>query len=371
MRARIAVLPGDGIGKEVTLEAIRCLEVIAKRFSHDFNFIFAEIGGQAIDNQGTALPEETVDICSASDAILLGAVGGPKWDDPKANVRPEQGILQLRKKFDLFANIRPIKVLSQLKDSSPLKKEVIENVDFIVIRELTGGLYFGKPSKKWDTSRGQKAVDTLIYSEKEIERVVTIAFEMAASRKKHLTSVDKANVLSSSRLWREVVDNLSKSFPEVKMEHMLVDSCAMHIIKNPRNFDVIVTENMFGDILTDEASVLTGSMGMMPSASLGNAEVCARKSKNINCRFGLYEPIHGSAPDIAGKGIANPIASILSAAMLLRHSLGLNNEATILEKAVESIINKGYRTADLCNKDQTPISTSDMGNLIAKEILTI
>ena len=331
MKATIAVLPGDGIGPEVVEEGVRTLKEVAVRWSHEFTFEVGLIGGGAIDDTGSALPPETIDLCRRSDAILLGAVGGPKWDNPTATVRPEQGLLDLRKALDLFANLRPILVFPQLTDASTLRPEVIEGVDFLVFRELTGGLYFG------DRLEGnERAYDTLIYTRPEVERIVRLAARTAQGRQGRLTNVDKANVLASSRLWRQVTDDvIANEFPDLQLEHLLVDACAMHLIRQPRQFDVIVTGNMFGDILTDEAAMLVGSMGMLPSASLGEGT------------RGLYEPVHGSAPDIADQGIANPLATILSCAMLLRHSLGLEGEATAVEEAVGSVLAQGYRTLDL------------------------
>lgn len=368
MLARLAVLPGDGIGPEVTAEAVRVLEAIAERFGHRFEFTWADVGGQAIDKCGIPLPEETLSVCAASDAILFGAIGGPQWDDTQAKVRPEQALLGLRKHFDLFANLRPVKLFAGLQNASPVKNDIVAGTDLIIIRELTGGLYFGRPSRRWESKSGQRAVDTLRYSETEIERVVRLAFEMAGKRRKLVTSVDKANVLSSSRLWREVAAKVAQDYPDVAYENMLVDACAMHLIRNPRHFDVIVTENMFGDILTDEASVLSGSMGMLPSASLGVSSMGASITDGMH-RFGMYEPIHGSAPDIAGKGLANPIATILSAAMLLRYSIGLPEEADIVEGAVLATLNEGYRTADIAEEGRRQVTTAEMGSLIASRVI--
>jgi 3-isopropylmalate dehydrogenase len=332
MKALIAVLAGDGIGAEVTTEAVRALEAIALRFRHDFEFQPGLLGGAAIDATGLPLPPATLDLTQRADATLLGAVGGPKWSDPGAKVRPEQGLLQLRKALGLFANLRPVAPHPQLLDASPIKAHLLAGVDILVVRELTGGIYFGAK-----TRTATEAVDECRYSLAEIERVVRLAATLARSRRRKLTSVDKANVLETSRLWRTTVDLLLPAeFPDVAYEHMLVDSAAMHLLQRPRDFDVIVTENMFGDILTDEASMLAGSMGLLPSASLGH-----------DPRGGLFEPIHGSAPDIAGRGIANPYAAILSAAMLLRHSLQLEPEARALEAAVSGAIDARVLTADL------------------------
>jgi 3-isopropylmalate dehydrogenase len=348
LNANIVVLPGDGIGPEVTAEAVRVLEVVARQRGHSFHFTERLMGGCSIDRHGTALTDEVLADCQRSDAVLLGAVGGPKWDDPQAKVRPEQGLLALRKGLGVFANLRPVKVHPSLLDSSPLRPEKLRGVDIIVIRELTGGLYFGQPKGR-DTRNGHvRAVDTLEYHDFEVRRVVDLAFRLAAPRKKKVTSVDKANVLESSRLWRQVTTEVAKQHPGVALEHMLVDTAAMRLVTSPAALDVVVTENMFGDILTDEASVLAGSMGMLPSASLGEKGP------------GLYEPIHGSAPDIAGKGIANPVGTILSAAMLLRHSLGLEGEAAAIEKAVDEAITAGCRTADLGGSIQTRQMTDEI-----------
>ncbi|HEX5418283.1 MAG TPA: 3-isopropylmalate dehydrogenase [Chloroflexota bacterium] len=353
MEARIAVLPGDGIGREVTAEAVKVMNAVGRRYGHSFAFSTGLVGGAAIDAAGTALPNETLAVCRASDAVLFGAIGGPKWDDPRAAVRPEQGLLALRKGLGLFANLRPVKLYPCLLGATPLKEEIVTGVDLVVVRELTGGLYFGQPSKRWEGPNGREAVDTLTYSEGEVARVVQAACDLARGRRKRVTSVDKQNVLSSSRLWREVATEVGARNADITLEHMLVDTCAMKLIAQPRQFDVIVTENMFGDILTDEAAVLAGSMGMLPSASLGEG------------RFGLYEPIHGSAPDLAGTSKANPIAAILSSAMLLRLSLDLPAEATAVEDAVRKILDDGYRTADIGSPEEPVVSTEKMGDLIA------
>ena len=361
MQATIAILGGDGIGPEVVAESMKVLDAISVKFDHDFNLKNEMIGGCAIDKFGTALPDQTLETCNNSDAIILGAVGGPKWDDPAAKTRPEDGILAVRKSLGLFANLRPVKVYPALINSSPIKPNLLKGVDMMVLRELTGGLYFGKPKKRWNTSLGRRGVDTLKYTEKEIERILRVGFELALNRNKKLTSVDKQNVLESSRLWREIAVELSSEYPEVELEHILVDNAAMQLIRNPASFDVIVSENTFGDILTDEASVLSGSMGMLPSASL--AELPGKKSKIT--KLSLYEPIHGSAPDIAGKGIANPIGSILSTAMMLRLSFGLNQEAEAIEKAVDSALSEGYRTADIASDGGTVVNTTKMGDVIS------
>jgi 3-isopropylmalate dehydrogenase len=335
MEAKIVLLPGDGIGPEVVAEAVRVLEAIAQKYGHRFLFNRYLIGGCSIDEHGTALTDETLAACKAADAVLLGAVGGPKWDDPQAKIRPEQGLLGLRKGLGVFANLRPVKVHPSLLGASPLKPEKLNGVDIIVVRELTGGLYFGQPKGREIINGHEHAVDTLEYYDYEVRRVVELAFELAVPRRKKITSVDKANVLESSRLWRKIVGEVSAGYPDVSLEHMLVDTASMRLITNPAGFDVLVTENMFGDILTDEASVLAGSMGMLPSASLGSDGP------------GVYEPIHGSAPDIAGRGIANPLGTILSSAMLLRYSLKLEREAAAIEMAVDQAVSGGCRTVDL------------------------
>jgi len=353
MKATIVLLPGDGIGPEVVHEARAVLEVIAARYGHAFSFAEHLIGGAAIDATCEALPGATLAACERADAVLLGAVGGPKWDNPKAKVRPEQGLLAIRKALGLYANLRPVGVHPALAAVSPLKSDRVEGVDILFIRELTGGLYFGWPRFREEIGDRRRAVDTLEYNEDEIRRVVRLAFRLARTRKKRVTSVDKANVLESSRLWREVAVEVAAEFPDVALEHQLVDSCAMRLVTNARSFDVIVTENMFGDILTDEAAVLAGSLGLLPSASLGAGT------------RGLYEPIHGSAPDIAGKGIANPTGTILSAAMLLRHSLNLTEEADAVERAVYEAIAEGARCADMhAGPATTTLSTTEMGDVI-------
>jgi 3-isopropylmalate dehydrogenase len=358
----LTVLPGDGVGPEVTSEAVKVLQAVGKRFNHNFNLHYRLIGGAAIDEEGDAISKDTLKMCRCCDAVLMGAVGGPKWDDPLAKVRPEDGLLELRKGLGLFANLRPVKVFPVLVDSTNLKPKVIEGSDFIFVRELTGGLYFGRPKRQWQTSRGRRAVDSMVYSEQEIERIVRVGFELARGRRKKLVSVDKANVLESSRLWRQVASEVAASYPDVALEHMLVDACAMRLIQNPAYFDVLVTENTFGDILTDEASMLAGSMGMLPSASL--AEVPQEGAKI----FGLYEPIHGSAPRRAGLNMANPIAIILSAAMMLRYSLALGKEAGMVEAAVASVLNEGYRTYDIMDEGNKEVETKEMGDLIAGKV---
>ncbi|MGC1678492.1 MAG: 3-isopropylmalate dehydrogenase [Candidatus Binataceae bacterium] len=363
MAYKILVLKGDGIGPEVVGEALQVLKVVARRSAIDMEFKEGHIGGHAIDQFGTPMPEDTLKHAQDSDAILLGAVGGPKWDNPNATVRPEQALLGLRKALGLFANVRPVRAVKELLSASPLKPEIISAVDLVVIRELTGGIYYGKPSEKRDGKDGREAVDTCFYTEAEIERVLRFGFELARNRKKKLTSVDKANVLSTSRLWREIATALAKEFSDIACEHQLVDSMAMHLLRRPKDFDVIVTENMFGDILTDEASVLAGSMGLLPSASLGE------ELNSAGYRVGMYEPIHGSAPDIAGRDEANPLAAILSAAMLLEHSLGMRPEAEVIEQAVDSVVKDGHRTRDLAGGSGTKtVGCKAMGRLVREKI---
>ncbi len=353
MQANITILPGDGIGPEVTDEARKLLDAVAEKFNHTFTTSTALIGGIAIDQTGTSLPEETLGLCLESDAVLLGAVGGPKWSDPKAAVRPEQGLLALRKALGVYANLRPVTVMDALIDASPLRAERVRGVDIMFVRELTGGLYFGQPQGREERNGERIGYDTMIYGENEVQRVMIVAFELARQRRGKLTSVDKANVLASSRMWREVAHEVAAEYPDIEYEDILVDACAMYLINRPADFDVIVTENMFGDILSDEASMITGSLGMLPSAALGAPD-----------SPGLYEPIHGSAPDIAGQGIANPLATMLSVAMMLRSSLGLAKEAAAVEEAVNTVLNAGYRTADIARAGDAPISTSAMGDLV-------
>ncbi len=356
MSYTIAVLRGDGIGPEVVAEGLKVLEAVGRRFGQSFVCRDALIGGIAIDQTGTALPEATVELCRSADAVLLGAVGGPKWDDPTAKVRPEQGLLGIRKALGLFANLRPVTVHPLLADASPLRRERLEGVDLLVVRELTGGIYFGEKRRERDAS-GEWASDLCIYTEAEIARVVRVAAELARKRHGKLTLVDKANVLETSRLWRSVTTRIMREeFADLQFDWMLVDACAMHLIRRPADFDVIVTENMFGDILTDEASMLAGSMGMLPSASLGEG------------RKGLYEPIHGSAPDIAGQGKANPLATILSVALLLRHSLGLDEAAAAVESAVGAVLEAGIVTGDLARPGQRAYSTAEVGDAVAARI---
>ncbi len=356
--ARIAVAPGDGVGPEVTTEAVRVLRAIAELNHHTFEFFEEPVGGNCIDAHGVALMPGSLRRIRGADALLFGAVGGPKWDDPRASVRPEDGLLALRKGLKVFANLRPVKIYPALLSGSPLKSPNLADVDFMVVRELTGGLYFAKPKKVWDSPSGRRAVDTCAYSEFEIERVLKVAIDLARGRRKKLTSVDKANVMATGRLWREVAMRLAKENPDIQVEHILADSCAMALITRPESFDVIVTENTFGDILTDEAAVIGGSMGMLPSASLGTG------------KLGFYEPIHGSAPDIAGKGIANPLAAILSAALLLRYSLDLEQEALLVEQAVDKVIAEGARTPDIARGDPA-ISTQEMTDAVLTTLRTL
>ncbi len=358
MEANIVLLPGDGIGTEVTAAATTVLTTIAHQFNHTFHTSTHLIGGCAIDAHGTALPEETLGACLEADAVLLGAVGGPKWDDPRAAVRPEQGLLGIRKNMGLFANLRPLTIHPALAHASPLKPEKLQGVDLVVVRELTGDVYFGTPRERRQVNGEWQALDTMIYSEHEIRRVAHTAFKMARGRKQKVTSVDKANVLESSRLWRQVVMEVAPEYPDITLEHLLVDAAAMHLITRPASFDVIVTGNLFGDILTDEASVLSGSLGNLPSASLGDS------LNRHGFPRGLYEPIHGSAPDIAGKGIANPIGMIGSLALMLRYSLGLEREAAAVEAAIYDTITAGYRTGDLAGGGTRPLNTQEMAEQI-------
>ncbi len=356
--SRIAVLPGDGIGVEVTREARRVLEAVARGAGIGLEFEEGVIGGAAIDAHGTPLPDATLRLCRSSHAILFGAVGGPKWDRLRPEARPEAGILRLRKALDLYANLRPARLSPMLVDSSPLKRQIVEGADLLVVRELTAGLYFGEPRGIEGTGARRRGFNTMSYSVAEIERIAHVAFQVASRRRRHLTSVDKSNVLLVSQLWREVVTEVARGYPEVTLEHLLVDNCAMALVTNPRRFDVLVTENTFGDILSDEAAVIAGSMGMLPSASLGGT-------------IGLYEPIHGTAPDIAGQGIANPLAAILSAAMLLRHSLELPKEAERVEQAVERVLEAGYRTKDIHAPGTRLVGTREMGDQVVRALDTL
>lgn len=354
MQATITLLPGDGIGPEVVTEARKVLDAVAAKHNHIFTYQEGLMGGIAIDETGNPLPEETLGMCLEGSAVLLGAVGGPKWSDPTAVVRPEQGLLKLRKSLGVFANIRPVKVFPALIEASPLRPERVADVDIVVVRELTGGIYFGQPQGREMVDGLRSGHDTMRYNEAEIKRVLHIGFQMARQRRGKLTSVDKANVLASSRVWREVAHEVAQEYPDVQYEDVLVDAMAMYLINRPGDFDVVVTGNMFGDILSDEASMITGSLGMLPSASLGAPG-----------SVGLYEPIHGSAPDIAGRGIANPLATILSAAMLLRSSLGLEEEAAAVETAVAHVLATGYRTADIAAAGEKALGTEEMGSLVA------
>ena len=353
---KIAVLAGDGIGREVIPEARKILEIVAKATGEAFEFETGLCGGAAIDASGDPLPDSSLRLCEESDAILFGSVGGPKWDSLPQEQRPERGLLRIRKELDLFANLRPVKCFPMLVDASPLKRSVVEGTDLMVVRELTGGLYFGEPrGREAFADGGERAVNTMSYTTREIERVARAAFDAAMKRRKRLASVDKANVLVVSQLWREVVTRVAKEYPQVTLEHVLVDNCAMALVNQPTRFDTIVTENTFGDILSDEAAILAGSMGMLPSASLGG-------------RVGLFEPVHGTAPDIAGQGIANPIAAILSAAMLLKYAFSLGADADRIESAVLRVLEQGHRTKDIHAPGATLTGTVEMGDLIGREV---
>lgn len=355
----ITVLPGDGIGPEVVGQALLVLRAIAEHYGHTFTFHNALVGLAAIEAEGDAISDATMAQCESSEALLFGAVGGASH--AKSAIQPERALFRLRKELALFANLRPVRPLPALLDASTIKADVLRGTDVLVVRELTGGLYFGKPSEIRETPQGSEAIDTLLYTEAEIERIVRTAFDLARGRRKKVTSVDKANVLSSSRLWRRIAERVSHDYPDITFEHLLVDACAMHLIRRPASFDVIVTENLFGDILTDEASMLSGSLGMLPSASLGTR-------RTAHGLFGMYEPIHGSAPDIVGQEKANPIAAILSAALLLRYSLGLEREARAIEQAVEQTISAGYRTADLQESGKKLVGTQEMGQHILEAL---
>lgn len=355
MQANIVTIPGDGIGVEVVAEGVKVLKAVAAKYGHTFTFENHLIGGCAIDATGEPLPASTLDACKRADAVLMGAVGGPKWSDPAAKVRPEQGLLAIRKGLGLYANLRPVQIFPQLQDASPLRPERLEGVDLVVVRELTGGIYFG-PRKEATDDDPTTAFDTMLYSAPEIERITRKAFELARLRRNKVTSVDKANVLAVSRLWRRTVVKVAADYPDVELDHMLVDAAAMHLMRRPADFDVIVTGNMFGDILTDEASMLAGSMGMLASASLGEGGA------------GLYEPIHGSAPDITGMGIANPLATILSVALLLRYSLSLGEEADAVEQAVTAALEDGYRTKDIYTEGTKLVNTEDMGDVVVAKL---
>ncbi|HPZ15982.1 MAG TPA: 3-isopropylmalate dehydrogenase [Sphaerochaeta sp.] len=352
MKKRIAVIPGDGIGPDIMSEALNVLKVVEKKFGHEFSVTEYLAGGAALDVYSTPLPEETLSGCKASDAVLLGSLGGPKWDGLPSHLRPEKGLLGLRGGLGLFYNLRPAIMYKQLSDACPLKAEVVgDELNIMVVRELTGGIYFGKRERD-----GESAYDTMSYTKGEIERIMHKGFEIAQKRSKRLCSVDKANILSSSQLWRDVANEMAKQYPDVELSHLYVDNAAMQLVRNPRQFDVIVTENMFGDILSDEASQITGSIGMLPSASLSEG------------LMGMYEPIHGSAPDIAGKDLANPIAMILSVAMMLRHSFGLEAEALAIEEAIGRVLDEGYRTADIHSPGMKKIGTKEMGRRIAEAL---
>ncbi|OEF95656.1 3-isopropylmalate dehydrogenase [Desulfuribacillus alkaliarsenatis] len=356
MAKKIAVLPGDGIGPDIIAEAVKVLNKVEQIFGTSYQFQEYPVGGTAIDQTGEPLPASTLQACLESDAVLLGAVGGPKWDNLPGNKRPEAALLGLRKELGLYANLRPAVVYPSLVGASTLKEEVVSGVDLLVVRELTGGIYFGEHKRTTTESGEEKAIDVLEYTRSEIERIVRLAFELAMKRRKKVTSVDKANIIETSRLWREVVAEVQKDFPEVEVDQQYVDNCAMQLVRNPKQFDVIVTENMFGDILSDEAAMLTGSIGMLASASIGTGNNA------------MYEPIHGSAPDIAGKNIANPIATILSAAMMLRFSLNQIKEADAIEAAVTSVLEKGLRTGDLASPGQATLSTTEMGAAVIAEL---
>ena len=356
MNYKLAVIPGDGIGPDVVEQTLLVLDKVGEKFGHTFQYHKVLAGGCAIDATGGCLPQETIDVCKASDSVLLGAVGGWKWDTLPGDQRPERALLVLRKALGLFANLRPALLFEQLADASPLKPEILAGgLDIVVVRELTGGIYFGEKGVK-DTDLGPAAYDIEQYAEEEVRRIAKVAFDMAMKRSKHVTSVDKANVLESSRLWRRVVTEVAKDYPEVTLDHLYVDNAAMQLVRNPRQFDVIVTSNIFGDILSDEASQITGSIGMLPSASLAQGN------------FGMYEPVHGSAPDIAGQDKANPMATILSAAMMLRYTFGLGQEADAIENAVKSVLDQGYRTPDLFAGEGTLVGTAEMGRRIAEAI---
>ena len=356
MNYKLAVIPGDGIGPDVVEQTLLVLDKVGEKFGHTFQYHKVLAGGCAIDATGGCLPQETIDVCKASDAVLLGAVGGWKWDTLPGDQRPERALLGLRKALGLFANLRPALLFEQLADASPLKPEILAGgLDIVVVRELTGGIYFGEKGVK-DTDLGPAAYDIEQYAEEEVRRIAKVAFDMSMKRSKHVTSVDKANVLESSRRWRRVVTEVAKDYPEVTLDHLYVDNAAMQLVRNPRQFDVIVTSNIFGDILSDEASQITGSIGMLPSASLAQGN------------FGMYEPVHGSAPDIAGQDKANPMATILSAAMMLRYTFGLGQEADAIENAVKSVLDQGYRTPDLFAGEGTLVGTAEMGRRIAEAI---
>lgn len=362
MKFKLAVLPGDGVGPEIMDEGVKVLEAVGKKFGHSFELSYGLIGGVAITAEGTALSDETIAMCRSKDAVLFGAVGDPRYDDPMAKIHPEDGILAIRKSLGLFANLRPVYLYPQLVDATPIKPDIVRGTDLVFVRELTGGLYFGRPKRQWTTTRGRRGVDSMVYNEHEIARIVKVGFELARTRRKKLTSVDKANVLQSSRLWRQVTSEVAKDYPDIQLDNMLVDTCSMRLIQSPTYFDVIVTENTFGDILTDEASTLAGSMGMMPSASI--AGIPAKGTRVL----GLYEPIHGSAPKYTGQDKVNPIATVLSVSMMLRYSLSLEQEAITVENAVKDVLNSPYRTYDIMSEGMTKVGTKEMGSLLVKRV---
>ena len=366
---KVLRLPGDGVGPEVLREAVATLDVVAAHSPVSFEWAEAQIGGAAIDAHGVPLRDEDAELASRCDSVLLGAVGGPKWDSVAPEIRPEAGLLRLRQLLGLFANLRPIKVLDAMVDASPVKADIVRGTDMLIVRELTGGLYFGKPSEVRETDNGREAIDTLIYSEAEIERLVNLGFELAKGRRNKVTSVDKANVMSSSRLWRAVANEVADHHPDVELEHALVDSSAMRLVLKPTDYDVLVMENMFGDILSDEAAVLAGSLGMLPSASLSGK--APEREGSAALQFGMYEPIHGSAPDIAGKDIANPCGAILSAAMMLRISFGLVDEADAIESAVNKTLEEGVRTRDIASPGGQSVGTAAFGEKVREHLTTV
>ncbi len=355
MKKRICVFTGDGIGQEIVPEAIKVLEAIGTRFGHSFECEYAQVGGAAIDATGIPLPKESLELAKNSDAVLLGAVGGPKWEGLEYERRPERALLGLREQLGLFANLRPAKIYSALIQASTLKPEIIDGIDVLVVRELTGGIYFGKPKGIEETATGHKGINTEVYTTEEISRIADIAFKAAQKRRRVVTSIDKANVLESSELWRRVVTQVHKNYPDVELRHMYVDNCAMQLVRNPKQFDVLVTTNLFGDILSDEAAMLTGSIGMLPSASVGST-------------VGMFEPIHGSAPDIAGKNMANPIGTIASLAMMLEYSFDLSKEAELIEQSIQLTLDQGYRTKDIHGEGATLLGTKEMGDTILQNL---
>ncbi|MDD5007410.1 MAG: 3-isopropylmalate dehydrogenase [Syntrophorhabdaceae bacterium] len=365
MKLSIAVLPGDGVGPEIVAEGVKVLGAIGERFGHDFTFREGQMGAAAFERTGIALSRETVELCKSCDSILFGAVGDPKFEQPNLKLRPElgYGLIRLRKELGLFANIRPVRLFPSLINSTNFKPEVVNGVDFIIIRELTGGIYFAEPKQVFRDSGARRAVDTCAYSEEEIRRILTVGFELARGRRKKLTSVDKFQILRTSDLWREIAKEVAAEYPDVEVEYGLVDSTAMRLILSPRDFDVVVTENLFGDILSDEASMLAGSLGMMPSASIAEIPGSGKRL------FGLYEPIHGSAPTLKGLNVANPIAIILSVALMLRYSFGLHQEAKSIEDSVDQVLREGYRTEDIMSPGNTKVGTKEMGELIVTKVL--